>query len=374
MPQKKTPIIPPGEFIREELEARGWTQDDLARIVGRPLTAINEVITAKRAVTTATAQDLAAAFGTTPGYWLNLEAAHQASMVVEDADSENVKRRARLFNEAPVKEMEKRGWIKETKNSEDLENEVCRFFKVSSINDEPRIRAAARQSVSSSELNSAQIAMCYRALALAPAITVPKYNPTEFRHFLPKLHALAREPESARIVPKELGMAGVRLIVIERLPHTKMDGATLWFEGSPIILLSLRYDRIDWFWHTLQHEISHILDGEQADYLDLELEGGVGAWAVFPDIERKANEGAADRMIPTAKLESFIVRVAPMFSKQRIVQFSHTVGVHPGIVVGQLQHRKLITWNANREMLVKIRHHVLGFALTDGFGHRPEVR
>jgi hypothetical protein len=42
-------VFPPGEFIREELEARGWTQSDLAKILGRPLQAINEIVNGKEA-------------------------------------------------------------------------------------------------------------------------------------------------------------------------------------------------------------------------------------------------------------------------------------------------------------------------------------
>jgi HTH-type transcriptional regulator/antitoxin HigA len=36
--------FPPGDFIREELEARGWTQDDLAQVLGCSLRLVNEVI------------------------------------------------------------------------------------------------------------------------------------------------------------------------------------------------------------------------------------------------------------------------------------------------------------------------------------------
>ena len=36
--------FPPGEFLREELEARGWSQTELAEIIGRPVRLINELI------------------------------------------------------------------------------------------------------------------------------------------------------------------------------------------------------------------------------------------------------------------------------------------------------------------------------------------
>jgi HTH-type transcriptional regulator/antitoxin HigA len=81
MPRKPAQVFPPGEFIREELEARGWTQTDLARIIGRPLQAVNAIINCKKEITAQTAVSLAAAFGTSPEVWLNLESAYRLAQV-----------------------------------------------------------------------------------------------------------------------------------------------------------------------------------------------------------------------------------------------------------------------------------------------------
>lgn len=44
------PVIPPGDYIREELEKRGWSQADLANILRRPLPTVNEIIQGKRGI------------------------------------------------------------------------------------------------------------------------------------------------------------------------------------------------------------------------------------------------------------------------------------------------------------------------------------
>jgi len=72
--------FPPGELIKEELEVRGWMQDDLAEILGRTKTAINEVITGKRGITVDTAKGLGEAFGTGAEFWLNMESAYRLSL------------------------------------------------------------------------------------------------------------------------------------------------------------------------------------------------------------------------------------------------------------------------------------------------------
>ncbi len=66
-------VFPPGEFIKEELEARGWTQRDLADILRRPLQTVNQIINGKKAITAHTAKELDLAFGTGPEVWMNLE-------------------------------------------------------------------------------------------------------------------------------------------------------------------------------------------------------------------------------------------------------------------------------------------------------------
>ena len=87
--------------------------------------------------------------------------------------------------------------------------------------------------------------------------------------------------------------------------------------------------------------------------------------------ERKANLFATDRLVDPDELESFIARVGPLYSKKRIQLFAKKLQIHPGIIVGQLQHRGEIGFGHSREMLVKIRDFVTQSALTDGWGHGP---
>ncbi len=70
---KPAEVFPPGDYIRDELTARNWTQADFARIIGRPLQAVNEIINGKKRITVETAKEVGAAFGTGPEVWLNLQ-------------------------------------------------------------------------------------------------------------------------------------------------------------------------------------------------------------------------------------------------------------------------------------------------------------
>ena len=93
-----------------------------------------------------------------------------------------------------------------------------------------------------------------------------------------------------------------------------------------------------------------------------------------PEFERKADKDAAESLVPPDKMEDFIRRTRPLFSKKKIVNFANRIGVHPGLIVGQLQHREdvpEVPFSHFRDLLVKVRSIVTDAALTDGWGHRP---
>src|SRR5450631_2454916 len=100
-------VFTPGEFIREELDARGWTQGDLAEIMDRPLQLVNELIAGKKQITPETAMGLAKAFGDDDAlYWMNLDSVYRLANTKPVNDS--VARRSKLYSLFPVRELMKR--------------------------------------------------------------------------------------------------------------------------------------------------------------------------------------------------------------------------------------------------------------------------
>lgn len=71
-------IFPPGDFLREELEERGWSEAELAGMLGRPVRTLYAIVSGKRSISPMTAKSLAAVLGTSPEFWLNLELAWSA--------------------------------------------------------------------------------------------------------------------------------------------------------------------------------------------------------------------------------------------------------------------------------------------------------
>ena len=85
----KAEVFVPGEYLQEELEARGWSHEHLAKLADWSVEQVAEVIAGKRKITFSMGMGLSAAFGTSVELWTNLQATYDAaleSFVEEFAD------------------------------------------------------------------------------------------------------------------------------------------------------------------------------------------------------------------------------------------------------------------------------------------------
>jgi len=364
--------FPPGDFIKEELEARGWTQQTLAEIMGRQTSVVSAVVNGKRGISLDIANELSAAFGTSADYWVNLEKLYQ--QFLRNRADDSVAKRARIFELAPVKDMIKRNWIKPSNNWAVIEAEVKHFLGINSIYDTPKeIAHAAKKSSSYDFATPAQRAWLIRARKMARGIQVAKFSDGSLADTIANLRALLENPEDVRQVPKVFADGGIRFLVLENIAHAKMDGACFWLDKhSPVIALGMRYDRLDNFWYVTAHETGHVKNGDglNSEFVwDANLVGDEAVpFSEKSEIEKKADLFAQEMLIDQATLDNWIARVSPLYSKAKIMGFARLNRVHPAIVLGQLQHRGEVQWSHSREMLVKVRDLAISTTLTDGFG------
>ncbi|HEY8599312.1 MAG TPA: HigA family addiction module antitoxin [Thermomicrobiales bacterium] len=365
-PRRFAEVFPPGEFLRDELEERGWSQSDLAQIMGRPTGMIAQIVNGKRMVTPETARDLAAAFDTTPEFWLNLESAYQLSRLKND-DSDTIAKRAKLFEKAPVKDMIRRGWIEPSDNIAVLEGRVLKFFNIKSLDAEPQIprHAARKSSAYDQPLTTGQRAWLFRAYQLARGVHAEAFSENSVEAVTNRLRQIMHAPQELRHVPRILSDAGIRYVIVQPLPGSKIDGACFWLDSSPVVAMTLRHDRLDNFWFVLLHELGHVAQGITS--LDNDLDASSND-SERPATEREADEFATTRLIAPKQLESFIARVQPLYSARRIEAFAQILQIHPAIVVGQLQHRREVAFSSFRKLLTPVRDIVIDSALTDGWG------
>ncbi|RKE85424.1 HigA family addiction module antitoxin [Rhizobium sp. AG855] len=366
-------VEPPGVFIKLELEARGWSQRDLAFILGQTEQQLNPLLSGKRAVTPDMARLLGDAFGASPQFFLNLQS--QFDLQSAKQPDPAVRTRAGLQAAYPVREMIRRGWIHDGEASL-LQLQMDRFFEVANDQEASRVAFAAKRT-HYGETPPNQLAWVFRVRQLASFQSVSPFSSERLRTALAKLRGLMVDPEAVKHVPEILSDCGVRFVVVEVLPNAKIDGVCTWLdENSPVIGMSTLYDRLDNFWFVLRHEIEHVLEGHGKSSIGIvdHLSGENASDSLSDnEEERAANLAAADFCVPTQKMESFYARKHPYFSERDVIGFASLMGVHPAIVVGQLQKR-MKRYDYLRKYQVAVRKHLPATAVCDGWGHVAEAQ
>lgn len=349
-------VCPPGQILLEELEARGLTQKDLATIIDRPIQTVNEIIKGVKQITPETALQLAEALETSPDLWLNLENNYRLYLARQQKDSDKgnqtISRRSLLYQLLPIQEMFRRFWIKPTDSTDELEQEVCKFLGITSLDDYPKqIGVNFRYTSSRKPQAKAQIAWVKRVQQLAKQQSVAKYDREALKTAIPELLNYSAEAEAvSRVIPFVAGL-GVRFVIVPHLPKTYIDGAAFYVDDQldqPAIALTLRYDRIDAFWFNLMHELAHIVSGHQGIILDNMEDGDIN------EQEREANKKARDWLIDPNAFEGFVQSAAPTFPKTKIEQFADSQGRHPGIILGRVQ-REYKGYQYLRKLLVPVK-------------------
>lgn len=370
----------PGQLIQALLESRGWTQRVLAIVLDIDESGLNKIVTGKRPIDADLALSLSQIFDVPAEQFLQLQKEYDLAMarLVSNPDP-GLSTRAALFGDLPVSDMIRRGWlvgVDDVRQVRAVENALCKFFGVSSVEEIEILPHAAKKTNVFSPATPAQLAWLYRVKQIAEETLTAKYSRDALVSTLAKFHTLLGSPEGTRKVPRMLTECGIRFVIVESLPGANIDGVCFWInDRSPVIGLSLRHDRIDNFWFVLRHECEHVLQnhGRSAAMLDTDLEKErAGTGIALPEEERVANEAAAEFCVPQVSLNKFIERKAPFFAERDIIGFARTLNLHPGLVAGQLQYRTS-RYELFRHHLAKVRSLIAPNAMTDGWGDAAPI-
>jgi HTH-type transcriptional regulator/antitoxin HigA len=366
------PVDHPGTFLKEELEARGWLQADLAYILGMDPSHLNRVISGKSDINPDIAVSLGDAFDMPPEFFLNLQKLHDLHRAKRS--DPGVRTRASWLSVFPVREMIKRGWIEDTEPAL-LDLQMMRFFEknrvadIPFVNDDVALTPHAARKSDYAQTTAVQYVWLTRVRKIAEQIACPAYSEGALRAALTDIRAHMMEKEDLARVPHILQKCGVRFVLVEALPGSKIDGVCLWIDGQPVIGMTNRLDRSDNFCFVLRHEIEHILnqDGMAASFAPVD-EYDPEAPDREADCERIADIAAAEFCVPQALLNSFILRKSPFISEKDVLTFASRVEINPAVVIGQIQ-RKTKRYTFLRKYQTSIRDYLLDWPYKDGWGH-----
>lgn len=338
---------PPGETIADLLEERDWTQAQLAERLGYTTKHISQLINGKAALTEETALKLERVLGSTAASWLNREAQYRAQLA--KIEEQNLLRSwVAWLDELPVKELMHKGIIPncrlDAKNKPGVVKELLSFFGVASPDDWRThyvgMQASFRQTRPDQCDVGAISAWLRQGEIAAEQLPSPRYHKAKFEKAVEeirKLTVLAPE-EFVPQMHQQCWSAGVVLVFVPSVPRARTSGVARWLNPhKALIQLSLYGKTNDKFWFNFFHEAAHILlhaDQKKDIFLD---DWGQGE-KLESQKEDEANQWAREFLIPS----EYDGELPNLRSKEAVEEFAGKLGIHPAIVVGRLQHEKLI--------------------------------
>ena len=363
-------IVSPGKMLSRILNDRKWSQSDLAEITGLSDKTISMLIKDKQAITTDTAVLLSAATEKSAQYWLNLYAKHQ----LEKDNAENApkavvaKARAEMRTYMPVSEMKKRGWfVNDVSTLTGIENEYERIFGSRFL---PRdmyenfsVAMAARQTKTDAKLTKYYLTTWFsfakfHAHTLLASKKVHSYDKASLELIAKNLYKYTTKEDGVERLLSDLYEAGVYFLVLSHLPQTYLDGAAFMCERSPFVAYTARQDREDNFWFVLAHEIAHILlhyDFLANPFLD-NMED-------FNSEERTEREKEADGKALDSLRSEVVLACGKLLkgkyvTDSKIAQLQEMTEVSPAVMLGMLQHEKIVPWKLRTELKPKIKDRI----------------
>lgn len=318
----------PVDAIHFRMEQQGLSQRDLIPLLGSR-SKVSEVLSRRRPLSLDQIRALSEGLGI------------PAKVLIQRTDDPIEDENALIqWGRFPAKEMKKRGWIETPSRPEHIDDIISKWYGAAwgsrSVSQDARFRTSAIRG--SQGLDSyALLAWSTQIVTKAKATRLPAYKPGSLdRSAMQSLVHLSGAADGPRLACELLRDMGVAVIVESHLPKTRLDGAAIFLPqtATPIVGLTLRYDRIDNFWFTLMHELAHIS-------LHLEEHGGIFyddlAYTVsLASQEVEADELARDILIPpdiwaaSDARRTHSVRVVEMLAEQ--------LGINPAIVAGRIRH------------------------------------
>lgn len=339
-------VSPPGETIVDLIEEKDWTQAELAQRLGFTTKHLNQLIKGKVSLTQDAALRLERVLGSTANFWLNREAKYREHLARIEAQ-ERCQNWVDWLDRLPLSDLKKTGVIPNERLTQSskpaLVEHLLGFFGVASPEQWQQRYVGMEANFRRTRETQSDIGAISSWLRLgeieAEKLDGPNYNRAKFEKALKHIRDLTTQPPytfepTLRHLCHE---AGITFVIVPAIPGAHVSGVARWLNNHrPLIQLSLYGKTNDKFWFTFFHEAAHILlhsDEKKTIYLD-----DLNTNSQNSKEEQEANQWAGDFLIPP----THNYQLTDLLSKESVKQFSKEIGIHPGIVVGRLQHDNLI--------------------------------
>jgi HTH-type transcriptional regulator/antitoxin HigA len=266
--------IPPGEFLEEVLCARGISQAELARRIGRPVQAVNEIVQGEKALTPETALQLERALDVSAHIWVGLESRYRLVKARSD-EKKLLQKEISNLSDRLYRQLADMGCVTPAREREHKIKELYRFYGVSSLANLPKTKAFEKAFLyrNAKTYSSYALAAWLKCGELrAREVRTEPFDKARLRAALDEIKRstgkILEETDIARTVGI-MARCGVALVTLRGLREARADSAVLWLQaGKPVILMNLETIEKKLFRYLLFHNIAHLLLHKRETFIE----------------------------------------------------------------------------------------------------------
>lgn len=338
--------FPPGHFIKDHLEERNWSQEELATVLGITPVHLGTVMKGDSPLTYDMALRLSTTFDTSAQFWTNLYLGYMQWKDGHNEELEETEVRNIIHSRMPVKDMTKKKWLKPSKTVKDLEKQALTYWDIKKLDfsfiDEKFTPCLNRKSEAYNQFNASYAATWFRkAQMVAKEHKVPAYNKERLNTLATAIHEATTDEDNILEFLNGLQACGVKFFVLPHLEKTYLDGAAFMDGKNPVVVYTARFKRIDNFWFTVAHEIAHILKhlGDDCPFVLDDLKRGD-----VDRLEKEANQLASKWLKHGEAIAWIKDNMGTYITQAMVLECAEEVGIHPSIVIGAMAHAELVSF------------------------------
>ncbi len=341
----------PGYYLVEILEDLEMNQEEFAKRLGTSAKTVSKLLNGLTPLTDELALKVSIMFGISPETLLNLQKTFDLK-VLEIEKSRKLDEQIEIAKMIDYNYFSSRKILPKTSNIIEKISNLCSFLKVSDLTllKKADIFASYRttvQNVQDKNIINANVWL-QTALNFGYDMKVQTFDAKKLKSAIPEIRAMTRQkPDIFLPRLKEIFKeCGVAFILLPALKNCGVNGVVKWYDEKVVLAINDRNVFADTFWFSLFHEIKHIFQKKIKKVIINSPELST----LDKILEDEADEYAQSELIPSKEYSSFIDSLSYYPSRNEIVSFADRINIHPGIVVGRLQHDKKLKYYMHNDL------------------------
>lgn len=351
--------VAPGEYLEEWIDARGFSQQHVADLLGCSRKQVNEIVNGRAPVTSDTAIRLERVVGIPADTWLRYEVAYRADLA-RIADQENLAVHADEIDANAVAYLRSLGATKATKAKPGvLVSDFLTFHRCGTWESYVHLYETASTDYAVAALKESGAAIAptvltawLRAAELAEPFERGRgysYDADQLRGALPQLRARAATPDGTmlRDIRNMLADVGVVFMVVAPPKKFPLLGMTRWIDKRvPVIQQTGRWVKDGFVIWTLFHEMGHVLNDPRGEmHLEYSTEKKRNTAA-----EKAANAFAMEILFGEPGIKPF----EGLTLDREIADTARQIGIAPGVAVHQMHRKRLLDYKCGNRLCVDL--------------------